>query len=410
MRSDSKKPQPLTTMIQNKHGHKIKIGILIDRLNVGGVEKIAIEEVIALRKLHIDAYLTVLSRKAVVVNAFTDLLNGVPIDYLEDRLPWFLKFSFKIPYFYFFSLFHITYPFFIPFFVKKGEYDYIISHNSYTTFTALTLSKWKKIPYVMYVWDPISYIIKKAYSNGPIAFFHGFISQIAKYLDRLLANNSIALIAVGTLHGKFLKEIISDKKKVFFLSPGQKHIRVLPSQRDEYLLTVSAWKEGKKLEELLEIIHKIPQAKLKIVGRWIHESYKIKIKQIIKLLKIDKRAEIIGEVSEIALQRLYTYARALIIMNNERGFGMPVLESAACGCPSIVTEDTGATKYFKNNLDGLYVSLGNSKIMELAIKKLLNDKKLALSMGKHAWETVKEKYTWEKHARKLIEVVNSYIK
>jgi glycosyltransferase involved in cell wall biosynthesis len=383
----------------------MKIGILIDRLNVGGVEKIAIEEVIALRKLHIDASLTVLSRKAVVTNPFKDLLQGVPIDYLEDRLPKFLKFSFKIPYFYFFSLFHITYPIFLPFFIKKNEYDYIISHNSYTTFTALALSKWKKIPYAMYVWDPISYIIKKAYGSGPIAFFHNFLLLIAGYFDRMLANNSIAVITASKLHGDFLKSIILDKKKVFLLSPGQKYIKNLPTQQKDYLITVSAWKEGKKLEELLEIISRIPKARFMIAGRWLHKSYKTQIEQTIRKLGIIKRVEISGEVSEMVLQHLYTNAQALVIMNNERGFGMPVLEAAACGCPSIITDDTGAAAYFKNGADGLFVPLGDSKAIQQAIEKLLNDKKLAFSMGKHAWETVKEKYSWENHARKLIEIV-----
>ena len=44
----------------------MKIGVLIDRLNFGGVEKIAIEEVAALRKINEDAHLLILRRKAVV--------------------------------------------------------------------------------------------------------------------------------------------------------------------------------------------------------------------------------------------------------------------------------------------------------------------------------------------------------
>ena len=65
----------------------MKIGVLIDRLNVGGVEKIAIEEVRALIEAGHDAYLVVLRRKAVVENAFPDLLKDVPVIYLDDRLP-----------------------------------------------------------------------------------------------------------------------------------------------------------------------------------------------------------------------------------------------------------------------------------------------------------------------------------
>jgi len=53
----------------------MKIGILIDRLNVGGVEKIAVQEVRALKEMNIDATLLVLSRKTIVKNALRACLK-----------------------------------------------------------------------------------------------------------------------------------------------------------------------------------------------------------------------------------------------------------------------------------------------------------------------------------------------
>ena len=126
---------------------KPKIAILIDRLNVGGVEKIAIEEVKALIEEGEDAYLVILRRKGVINHAFKDLREGVPTIYLDDRLPLFLKFSFRFPVFHFFSFFHLSYPFLIPLVIKKKEFDYIIVHGTYTAFTAVALKKIKKIRY-----------------------------------------------------------------------------------------------------------------------------------------------------------------------------------------------------------------------------------------------------------------------
>src|ERR1700730_15121236 len=104
----------------------MKIGVLIDRLNVGGIEKIAIEEVKALRELGEDAHLLVLRRAALVEGAFSDLIENVPITYLDDKLPPFLRFSFRIPLFYFFSLFHMTYPVLLAMTVRRGEYDFVL--------------------------------------------------------------------------------------------------------------------------------------------------------------------------------------------------------------------------------------------------------------------------------------------
>src|SRR5205814_1176994 len=125
----------------------LKIGVMIDRIIVGGVEKIAIEEVAAFRKAGYDATLLVLSRNYPDPKAFKDQLKDIPIIHLEDRIPKFLRFSFKFPFFNFFSFFHLTYPIYLPFVVRKREFDFIVSQNPYTSFTALSLSKFRKIPY-----------------------------------------------------------------------------------------------------------------------------------------------------------------------------------------------------------------------------------------------------------------------
>ena len=143
-----------------------KIGILIDRLNIGGVEKTAINQVKALNALGFDATLLVLTRRAVVEGAFPDLLQDLPIAYLEDFLPSFCRFSFKIPIAAFFSFFHISYPFLLPFFIPTKEYDYIISHSSYTTFSAITLRIFRKIPYSIYFSVPIYFILTRVFPNN----------------------------------------------------------------------------------------------------------------------------------------------------------------------------------------------------------------------------------------------------
>lgn len=385
----------------------MKVGILIDRLNVGGVEKIAIEEVKALRNLNIDAILVVLARKAVVGNAFEDLRKDIPVVYLDDRLPNFLKFSFKIPFFYFFSSFHLSYPFLIPFVVKKGEFDFIISHNTYTSFTAITLSRFKKIPYAIYVWDPILYIISKAYTKGPIKRLNFVLNNISKFVDRLIINNAEVVLVSGALHAKYIKKL-SSKKKIIFLPPGHSILSKIPKKRGNYIFAATAWKEGKGLEELLKIIVRIKGIKLKIAGRWIHENYKNNILTLIKKLNIGSRVRVYGEVSEENLNKFYSKARVTVSINNERGFGLAALEAASNGCTFIITEDSGATRYFKKNEDGFYFKYGDIGSLEKYILKLTSDENLAYRMGKHAWETVKNNYTWQKHARELIRISKIY--
>src|SRR5438128_11108035 len=88
---------------------RLRVGILIDRIQAGGVEKIAIEQTRSLRRLGIDAELVVLRRSTPSPDVFVDLRKGIPTVYLDDRMPSWMKLSFPFPFFYFFSSFHLSY-------------------------------------------------------------------------------------------------------------------------------------------------------------------------------------------------------------------------------------------------------------------------------------------------------------
>src|SRR4029079_11768564 len=53
------------------------------------------------------------------------------------------------------------------------------------------------------------------------------------------------------------------------------------------------------------------------------------------------RVDITGAVSDERLVRLLQYASLSITPSFEEGFGLPVLEAAACGC-AVITSDRGA--------------------------------------------------------------------
>lgn len=380
----------------------MKLGIMIDRLNIGGVEKIAIQEVIALREIGVDAYLIILSRSAVVPNAFPDLLQGVPIDFLDDRLPGLLKFSFKIPFFSFFSLFHLTYPVFIPFVMRKTEYDFIISHNSYTAFTALSLSKFSSIPYAIYIWDPICYIIKKAYQTGPISKLNFILHRVAIFIDKALVVNARVVYVAGVIHFQYISEIINKREKIHMLPPGYNTAKVLHLKRENYILAVTAWKKGKDLDKLIRLVASLDKIKLKIAGKWIQLDYLEEMQNYITELGLNNQIEILGELTEADLSKLYSKAFFTVIINNERGFGMAALEAAAHGCTFIIPDECGACNYFEDKVDGLYFKYDDVAELGRLISILLKDEDLALKMGHHAWITTQKSLTWRHHAERLL--------
>src|SRR3989344_6911146 len=99
---------------------KIKVGVVIDQLLPGGVQKTAIEEVKNLRKLGCSASLLILMRKGFEKKS-QYLVKDIPFEFLSDRYPKLLQKSFKLPFFTFLSTLHLVSPIFIPLKVKSRE-------------------------------------------------------------------------------------------------------------------------------------------------------------------------------------------------------------------------------------------------------------------------------------------------
>ena len=55
-------------------------------------------------------------------------------------------------------------------------------------------------------------------------------------------------------------------------------------------------------------------------------------------LGITKRINDLGIVSDAKLKQLYNHAAVLVFPSNYEGFGFPLLEAFACGCPVIASD------------------------------------------------------------------------
>lgn len=386
----------------------MKIGILIDRLNVGGVEKIAIEQVRALRNIGEDAVLMALRRKAVIEGAFSDILEGVPIEYLDDRLPSWLRGSFNFPIFHFFAFFHLSYPILLPWTLKKGEYDYIICHGTYTAFSAIMIRKIKKIPFSCFIWDPIGYILQRVYREKfPKPIFY-FLSGIANRIDRMILENSDKILVGGDAHNEHLR-ILKAGVEIVEIHPSV-HPIVNSIRKRGYVLLVTAWKRGKHPEYIFELLEKIPEMQMKMVGKWIEDAYRKEFECEIDSRNLKNNIEIIGAVTERELQRYYAEATVLLQTNDDKGFGMPALEAAGNGTTFIIPEGQGVCALFRQGLDGYYTKEKETEVIVQRLRFLIENPDEGVKMGQRALETVRNNYSWTNHAMALQIMIRECLK
>lgn len=372
----------------------MKIGILIDQLRVGGVEKIAIQQVRNLNKQNVESILLVMRRRS--DSPLSDLIHNVPVVFLDDRLPLFFRFSHRFPLFSFFSLFHISYAFFLPFVIKDKEYDHIIGHGTYTGFLLKNLRIMRHIPYSLFVWDPVCYILSKAYSHNMLSR----ITSFGKLIDKWIVGHAKILFVGGPAHNRYLNEIKPSKVLIVEAAPGVKIEKTISSKKRDYFLAVTAWKAGKYPEFLFRLLRKIPDLHFIVAGKWLNEDYQDWFVKQIKENGFSKQIHITGALTERKLRQYYKQALAVVQINDDRGFGMNALEAAACGTTFIIPRNQGVCKLFRNHKDGYFVGERNIKEIVSCIKKL-KKKTNAIMMGKHAYRTSLS-YSWENHVRKLL--------
>jgi len=320
----------------------MKIGILIDELIPGGFQKVAIMEAKYFKKLGHEASLVVLHR--IKNEGYEDLIkeNNIRVIRLSDRLPFLLKINFKFPFFAFFSFFHIFYPTFIWRYIERDEFDFFITHGTYTTFSSIAIKKKLKIPFISFIHDSVTYILENKYRNKfPNGVFVALLF-VAKRLDCKIINNSDAVIAFPDMI-KEMKNICPAYQNYHEIFNGCEAIKEteINFNKSNFAIAATKWDQGKNFGFLLDIWNssniKIP---LKVIGSFHPATLKDEMEQLVNKKGLNGIVEIVGQVTEEELSKYYRNAKFLVHPCRE-AFGMTILEASANGCPAIFTNNSG---------------------------------------------------------------------
>ncbi len=374
----------------------------------GGAEKVAIEEVRALNAIGHEAVLIVLRRTE--STAFKDHLVGSKQIFFSDLLPWPLRLSFRIPLFRFFSLFHVTYAIFGRFVSIPEKLDAIIAHGTYTCFSGIAIARQKKIPLLALIWDPVVYILNKSYFStqakrasllGSLAF------AIGQIIDKWICRNSAAVLTGSKFHASKLRTLVRSPEKVKLIIPGVRLRQSVRSDRKDYAMLATSWKEGKEPEYVLELAQRLRQIKFMVAGAWVTEGFKRRFLSELAERGVEDRVSVIGAVDELRLLDLYSQAVVFLQIKADVGFGLPALEAASQGCTFIIPEGQGVCDIFASGSDGLMVSEKDTPQIAKYLENLFQNRATAIQMGKSAWMKA-HSYSWARHAQELVEICDTY--
>lgn len=236
-----------------------------------------------------------------------------------------------------------------------------------------------------------------------------FINHTLKKAQKIIVSNP-NLIKSSPYLKKFQKkcEVIPfgvDLSK--FEKFNEREIENLKKKYNDFVLFVGRLNYYKGLRYLIEAMKSI-RAKLVIVGEGpLKESLKKKIQElgigdkVIFLPFITKESELVNFYKACSVFVLPSVFKS-------EAFGLVLLEAMACQKPVVTTElGTGTSFVNQDGVTGFVVPPKDSLALAKAIKKILENKKLARKFGQNARRRVESEFSLEKMLERVGAVYRS---
>jgi glycosyltransferase involved in cell wall biosynthesis len=167
------------------------------------------------------------------------------------------------------------------------------------------------------------------------------------------------------------------------------------------------WQKGFEylIQAIPDIVRDVPDAKFLFVG---DGPLKKELEDLAENLKIKERVIFTGFRSDI--KEILASVNILVIPSLLEGFPMITLEAMAMAKPIIATNIDGITEQITDGVNGNLVPPKDSSALAKAVMRVLNDKKLARTMGLSARKKVEQEFSVEKMVAETEKVYLSYFK
>lgn len=181
-------------------------------------------------------------------------------------------------------------------------------------------------------------------------------------------------------------------------------LRLYDIEKDMYFLFVGTIQPRKNIERLMFAYAQLVKTRSKIPdlvlagGRgWKHDQ----LYRMPKKLGLESKIKFLGRVSDSDLANLYKGACGLVYPSLFEGFGLPIAEAFASGCP-VITSNVSSMPEIAGNA-AILVDPGSTNQITAAMLSLLDDGKLKKKLVKLGLERV-QNFSWEKCASETLKI------
>jgi glycosyltransferase involved in cell wall biosynthesis len=174
---------------------------------------------------------------------------------------------------------------------------------------------------------------------------------------------------------------------------------------EPYAVYAAGLSPHKSVETLIEGLARVGTLRLVLAGTLEggpYPSSAASIRSRIEQLGLEERVLLPGFVADEELACLYSGAAAAVVTSLAEGFGLPAVEAAACGTPTVLS-DLPAHRETLGDAARFFVP-GDAEALAAELETLLADPELRRSLGERGRERVAP-LTWDASADRLHELV-----
>jgi len=173
-------------------------------------------------------------------------------------------------------------------------------------------------------------------------------------------------------------------------------VKDLPSVDTPFLMTMGAISPRKNLPNVIAALErladKIPHHLVHVgIPHWDTDEFFVKLKQS----PFANRIHLPGYLSDAQVHALYNKAEAYIFPSLFEGFGLPILEAMACGCP-VITSNVSSMPEIAGDA-ALLIDPNDLEEMTDAILKVATDRELNKQLRQNGNQRIK-KFSWKQCA------------
>ena len=259
------------------------------------------------------------------------------------------------------------------------------------------------VPQILMVHDLIA--LKYPELNPKWQYYYRYILPlILKRCQRIICiseHTKKDLIEVFKLDPQAIEVVyLGFDRNLFFPQPNSNIL--VKYGLNKYFLYVGDMRFYKNLGRCLEAFNRLPDkdCQFVITGKKDRFFYP-EIERQTKQLEAKDRIIFLDYVPTVDLPQLYSAAQSLVFASLYEGFGLPVLEAMACGCPVITSNSTSIPEVGGDAV--LYVDPEDVDSIAKAMSNILDRSDLRRDLSQRGIDRAKL-FSWEKTAKDIRQI------